>query len=80
MAVTIQGAKITTLSIGQDDTGNPTVQGNYELMSSVGKVLAKQGFNGYNDLKLSASPLTAKLLIELRESIQSDLNNNLGLN
>ena len=55
------------------------VEGNYALMSSMDKVLAKQGFNGYNDLKVSMSSDTTKALNTFINNLKSDINNILGL-
>lgn len=80
MAVTISGVRIVSLAISKDkDEGTTKLTGSYELMSSVGKVLAKQSFNSYGEIVLQQSGETAKLLGDLQASIQKDLNNTLGL-
>lgn len=80
MAITIGGVKITSLDITQNkEDGTTKVSGKYELVSSTGKVLAKQGFNGYNEIVLVQSGETMKLIADLQASLQKDLNNTLGL-
>ena len=80
MAITIEGIKIRTISISRDaEKGTIELQGNYELISSTGIVLAKQGFNGYNEVKLEKSQETSAKLQDLVSSIQKDLNAILGL-
>ena len=79
MAVTVQGAQIDHLSVSKNDKGEHKVEGSYVLMSSTGKVLAKQKFNGYGDVSVSQSPQTAILFQDFLKGMQSDLNTTLGL-
>lgn len=79
MAITINGVKVVSVDITRDEDGNPKVKGNHHLISSTGTVIAKQSFNGYNDITLQPSAQTSKLLHELMVSITSDVNATLGL-
>lgn len=80
MAVTIQGVQLVSLSLSRNkEEGTIKLGGSYELMSSSGKVLAKQSFNGYGEIVLTQSGETAKLISDLQASIQKDLNTTLGL-
>lgn len=80
MAVTIQGVQLINLALTKSkEEGTIKLTGSYELMSSTGKVLAKQGFNSYNEVTLTQSGETMKLVYELQASIQKDLNTTLGL-
>jgi len=75
-----KGAKIKTISFERDnETGGMKFTGSYELISSNDIVLAKQGFNGYNDLKLSESLETKDLINKLIAGLSSDLNKTLGM-
>lgn len=76
----IEGIKITSISITKDkEDGRLKMSGGYELVSANGITLAKQTFNGYNDITLSQSTETAKALNELFSGVQKDLNTTLGI-
>lgn len=79
MAITIKGVKLTSLSIEKDSDGKEKVSGNYSLMSNVDKVLAKQGFNGYNDVKIAFSHDTITALNSLMAGVKTDVETTLGL-
>lgn len=80
MAVTVLGVQLVNLTLTKNkEEGTIKLTGNYELMSSAGKVLAKQGFNSYSEVALTQSGETMKLISELQASIQKDLNTTLGL-
>ena len=78
MAITIQGVKIknVTIEFGGDVT---KLEGDYELLSNTGVVLAKQGFNGYNDLKVGLSPAADAKLREAIAELTSNINRALGV-
>ncbi len=80
MAITIDGIKISSISIQRDENGLPKLTGNYELVSATGVTIAKQSFNGYNDIKLTNSSETQKVLTDFMMAVQTDLNTTLGLN
>lgn len=80
MAITIGGIKIRDITLThQKEEGTTKVTGNYELISSTGKVLAKQGFNSYNEISLEMSGDSHKLLADFQASVARDLNKTLGL-
>ncbi len=51
MAITINGTRLTHFEI-QSKSGEVKVEGKYELISNTDQVLAKQGFNGYDQKAL----------------------------
>ena len=77
--LTLEGVKLVDLSISQDDKGAVKVQGNYNLVSSSGRVLAKQGFNGYNEVKLPESIEVQKAVKELWKTLKNELDIHLGM-
>lgn len=80
MAITIEGIKIKSMSLDRDEHGKFKITGSYELVSSTGVTIAKQGFNGYNEIKLENSSDTLSALDTLVKGMQTDLNKTLGLN
>ncbi len=80
MAISLQGIRIKDVSVSHDkDTGGHKITGSYELVSSTGRVLATQAFNGYNDIKITPSGETAHALTKLVEGLTRDLTLTLGL-
>lgn len=80
MAIAIRGIRVKALSISRDsDTGKEKVSGDYELISTDDKVLAKQGFNGYSDIAVAWSSDTQKALTAFLASVKGDINSVLGL-
>jgi hypothetical protein len=79
MGIAIQGIRITSVNVSKDSNGNEKVEGNYELVSTNDKVLAKQGFNGYNDIKVDMSLETKQALIAFLTGIKKDTMIVLGL-
>ena len=79
MAITIKGISIKSIAIEKKDDSSPKVTGDYELMSSIDMVLAKQSFNGYSDLAVKLSSKTAKALIDFKDSLKADVEAVLGL-
>jgi len=79
MPIAIQGIRITSVSVSKDNDGNEKVEGNYELVSTNDKVLAKQGFNGYNAIKVDMSLETKQSLLAFLTGIKKDTMIVLGL-
>lgn len=79
--IAIEKAKIEDLSLKNDDNGQVQITGNYALISTKGKVLARQSFNlGYSaDIKVTPTAETQKTLDQFFELFQNDLNTTLGL-
>jgi hypothetical protein len=76
--IAIKGIKINELAIKLTDEENE-ITGNYSLISSVDKVLAKQSFNGYSDLKMPLSPDTHKALRAFIAHYKMDIQKTIGL-
>lgn len=62
MGAMIKELTLENISITKDNEGNRKIEGDYKLISSNDTVLAKQGFNGYNDIKVSFSAETLAAL------------------
>lgn len=78
--ISIQGIRIKSLSLDRDnEKGGMKVTGSYELVTTAGIVIAKQGFGGYGDITLAESAETAELKHKLIASFQSDINKMMGL-
>ena len=79
MGISIRGIRVSNLSMQRDDKGENNITGDYELISSGDKVLAKQGFNGYNEIKLTFSAETLKSYNAFINGVKADLEGMLGL-
>jgi len=81
MPVTIQGIRVTDIHIEADvEHGGYTVKtAGYSLISSTGKILAKQMIGGYNAMALEASSATKKALDVFTQSYVNDVQALLGL-
>ena len=81
MAITIQGIRVNDIHLEPDvEHGNFKIgTAGYALISSTGKVLAKQTIGGYNGLALEASPETRKALDAFTKSYTNDVQAVLGL-
>ncbi|HDZ77109.1 MAG TPA: hypothetical protein ENH41_03400 [Candidatus Omnitrophica bacterium] len=78
MGIMIKEIKLEDINITKDkETGVLKVEGDYSLMSVTDTVLAKQGFNGYNEIKVEltkeAREALNKFYSGLKESIQAIL-------
>ena len=74
--ITITGITLNEVTIDVD--GN-TIKGDYSIISSAGKVIAKQGFNSYSDIKVDMSLETKKLVNRAVEAVASEIEVTLGL-
>lgn len=79
MGVMIKGIRIPSVNISLSDDGKLEVSGRYDLISANDAVLAKQGFNGYNELKVGASPETMGKVHSLMACLKLDIETILGL-
>jgi len=82
MAITIRGIKITSLTVSQDEEGNEQVSADYQLVSSVDKVLAKNSLNskqGYGRETFNPSPQTKRALADAVTLYKKDVELSLGL-
>lgn len=78
MAVGIRGIRLESLSVGKDGDSFK-VSGQYALISTVDKVLAKQTFNQYGGMDIPASPATVRAMEDLRSSLEADISAHIGL-
>jgi hypothetical protein len=78
--ITIEGVRINNVTFTRDSDGKEKMSGNYSLVSSNGKVIAKQDFNEYSSsLKIEQTGETAKLVQDLYSAIKKDIEEQLGL-
>ena len=80
MAITIRCTRLKVLTVNRNDKGSHDIQGTYELISTTDKVLASQGFNGYNDLKIELSYETRIALEKFLANLSRDIGNATGTN
>ena len=81
MAVTIEGIRVTDIHLEPDgEHGGFLIKtAGYSLISSTGKILAKQTIGGYNAMTLEPSPETKKTLDAFAKSYSKDVQALLGL-
>lgn len=79
MAITVRGLRIETVSLTRNKDGQMEMSSTYALISSADKVLAKQGVNGYNDIKVDMSPDTISSLDRFCASLRRDISKVTGL-
>lgn len=83
MPITIQGIRITSLTIAREEEGGDKITASYSLMSSVGKVLAKDNFTSKSDYGKESvfvpSSETSKALASAVASYVRDAEIHLGL-
>ena len=76
--ITVKGVRIESISISRDDKEDK-VTGSYSIISNMDKVIAKQGFNSYSDIKIDWSSDTKKALVAFIEAVKEDIENTMGL-
>ena len=74
--ITIKGITLNEITIDVDEN---KIKGNYSIISSLGKVIAKQGFNSYSDITVNMSSETKKLVNRAVEAVDSEIEETLGL-
>ena len=80
MAVTISGIRVNDIHIEPTEQGGYRIKSaEYSLISSTGKVLAKQVIGGYGGMALEPSQETKKALDTFTRSYMSDVQTLLGL-
>lgn len=77
--ITIKNIQFNNISLERQEDGFK-VTGSYNLMSDKRKVIAKQGFNGYGDLKIDISKDTKLALDEFVYNLQCDIEMETGIN
>ena len=78
MSISIQGIRIDNVSITREEDGDE-ITSVYSLISSGGRVLAKQNVNGYQGLEIPIGVETTKLLGMFISSWKKDIQTILGL-
>ena len=76
--IVLKGIRLDSVSITIDN-GEIKTSGKYSLMSNVGKVVATQGFNSYNDIKIDLSSGTHARLAKFLEGLSYNVQQTLGL-
>lgn len=80
MAITISGIRVNNIHIEPAENGGYKIQSaEYSLISSTGKVLAKQAIGGYQGMALEVSTETLQALRLFAESYLKDVQTILGL-
>ncbi len=79
MALAVQGIRVPSVNITRLEGGDNLVSGSYELISTTDRVLCKQGFNGYDNMKITWSKETVIALNALLTSIKKDIQTTLGI-
>lgn len=77
--ISVKGIRIESVSLNKEADAWK-IKGDYSLMSSTDKVLAKQAVNGYNEVAVNPSPKTIAALDALLASFKDDISTVLGLN
>jgi hypothetical protein len=68
MGALITGIRVDSLDISREkDSTEIKCSGNYALISDKGVVMAKQGFNGYNDIKVQVDPAAMRDMLGIVE-------------
>lgn len=79
MPMVVSEVRLNSISLSRDEeNGGFKVSGEYSLVGSTGKVMAKQSFNGYSGLKVEMSGDTHKALDGFVKAYSTDLNGVLG--
>lgn len=78
MAIGIKGLRIDDVAITTKESGDE-IQGHYSIISTMDKVIAKQSFNGYNEIKITMSQETQTLLSSFLSSLKKDVETITGL-
>lgn len=72
----IKGIRVTGVSVTLNkEDGSMAVSGSYELVSSKDTVLAKQGFNGYDSIKVDINQAELQKIMQV---VQKELEARLG--
>ena len=78
MTIAIQGIKVDEVKITRGKDATEKITGDYSLLSTQGRVLAKQGFNDWNEVAVSLSANTIGLCNKFMEGVQKDIETVLG--
>ena len=71
--IEITSVKIVSISI-EPEGSETKIKGTYELISSKGKTIAKQSFNGYDTMKIDFEKSLAKnFLSDIEQAVELEL-------
>lgn len=80
MATTIKGIRIEEVNISSPTVdGGREIRGQYSIISNTDIVLAKNGFNGYEQVKIAFSPDTQKAFQVFLAGVKKDTQATLGI-
>ena len=79
MAITIKGIQVDGVHLEHTKDGYGVKQAEYSLISSAGKVLAKQVIGGYQGMVMEPSDATKAALDAFTKSYINDVQTLLGL-
>lgn len=79
MSITINGIRLTAITIPDQSKEDRKIQGSYVLISSDDKILATQPFNTYSAMDVSPSPATIQAQNAFLASLKADISALLGL-
>jgi len=82
MAITIRGIRITSLTVARSDDGADKITADYQLISSLDKVLAKESLSSkqsYGENVFTPSPQTTKALADAVALYKADVETSLGI-
>ena len=80
MAITLQGVRVNDIQLKPNEAGVFSIEGaEYSLISSTGKVLAKQTIGGYKGMAIEPSDTTKAAMKAFTDSYAADVQNILGL-
>lgn len=80
MALNVRSVRVDGITIEKgDDTVRRKISGGYSLMSDVDSVIAKQRFNGYDELKVEPSTRTLNALEAFIVSLRQDISALVGI-
>ena len=72
--------KVESVRLKREEGKQMDLVGEYHLLSDNGTVMAKQSFNGYNDIKITFSRETIDLIRQLESNVEDDVKKTLGIN
>ncbi len=78
MSIGIKGLRIDNVAIASKEGGNE-ISGNYSIISTTDKIIAKQGFNSYDEVKITMSQETKTALNTFLAALKKDAETTTGL-
>ena len=77
--ITLKGARVESFSVERNSDGEMKITCRYALLSSEGRVLAKQSVGGYNDMTIEPSVVTTQALQAFLKAYNDDIGRSIGL-